>query len=525
MLLENADQLAALRANPEQLLSTVVDETLRVSPPIQLLPRTALVDVVLSWGQRFAKGETVLLDVLSANAECADPKRFDLARTDRKHVSFGMGAHICNGSALGRHETREVVRELLVQGVLGSGVELERATTDAAATYATLQELHLRVRGPVDVVRVSGLAPEHPFCRLCCSEAFCLDVRVDQPLGACDYFFAFVPYSPAPSAEQLLAQRNAVTRDCFKVVVVEGAPAPLPHKQRMEFFSLLKRARFNLVVAGGFFLTPECGAVPYEPSPDYAALLEFAMKRKNVRWFQTKRLPDAPPAMVDEAADVAALLRVAHGAHLFGGALDPTSGNVSLRWRDGLWVTPRQVVKGALRERDMCWVRSDTEQHGRSVACCVPSHLGPEVKSSIDTGMLLHLYDAWPTCAACVHFHHGGVVVRDCHATTGHAYPCGALEEALEVLAVTDQLQLPLMVELTHHGYLLVLDEGGPRRLLAQWTECMRRSRFPARDGWRQGPVEPHVVHDLPFPVFSAARVIGVTTVASDGHRWTWTEQ
>ena len=52
LLLEHPRQLEALRARPA-LLNSVVEETLRVSPPIQLIPRTALCDIETTWyGQR-----------------------------------------------------------------------------------------------------------------------------------------------------------------------------------------------------------------------------------------------------------------------------------------------------------------------------------------------------------------------------------------------------------------------------------------------------------------------------------------
>jgi cytochrome P450 len=42
-----------------------------------------------------------------------DPDRFDVARTDNRHLAFGYAAHFCFGAALARVEGQEVFEAII----------------------------------------------------------------------------------------------------------------------------------------------------------------------------------------------------------------------------------------------------------------------------------------------------------------------------------------------------------------------------------------------------------------------------
>jgi cytochrome P450 len=115
-LLEHPAELARLRAEP-RLAQSAVEEMLRYEPPIIFLSRVALADVVAG-GVEFAKGELLHLSLASANRDpqhFPQPERFDVARADNRHVTFGFGAHFCIGAAIARMEARVAFETLLAR--------------------------------------------------------------------------------------------------------------------------------------------------------------------------------------------------------------------------------------------------------------------------------------------------------------------------------------------------------------------------------------------------------------------------
>ncbi|WP_438489788.1 cytochrome P450 [Streptomyces sp. S186] len=123
-LLAHPDQLAAVRTE-RSLIPAAFAETLRHTPPVQMIMRQPAEDVTLSGGTVPA-GATVVCLIGAANRDprrYARPDAFDLFRTDldpgtafsaaAQHVAFGLGRHFCVGALLARAEVETGVNQLL----------------------------------------------------------------------------------------------------------------------------------------------------------------------------------------------------------------------------------------------------------------------------------------------------------------------------------------------------------------------------------------------------------------------------
>ena len=106
-----------LRREPG-LVPALIEETLRLDSPVQLLARTCTRPIELD-GVQIEAGERVLFHLASANRDEAcfeDPAGFRLDRPNaREHVAFGAGAHVCPGAYLARMETRVVLEQLVAR--------------------------------------------------------------------------------------------------------------------------------------------------------------------------------------------------------------------------------------------------------------------------------------------------------------------------------------------------------------------------------------------------------------------------
>ncbi|MFD7411946.1 cytochrome P450 [Kitasatospora purpeofusca] len=123
-LIDHPEQLADVRRDPS-LLSAAVAETLRFTPPVQLVPRQAERDTEFA-GTLVPAGATVFCLIGAANRDpeaFTDPDRFDLHRPDlaaarsftaaAQHLAFGTGLHQCVGAAFARAEIETVAALLL----------------------------------------------------------------------------------------------------------------------------------------------------------------------------------------------------------------------------------------------------------------------------------------------------------------------------------------------------------------------------------------------------------------------------
>ena len=115
-LLENPDQLAKLRANPD-LLPNAIEEMLRYDPPVTQSGRLAPYDIEIG-GVPIVQGESMTTVLAAANRDPAiypAPDRFDIEREDTHHQAFGGGAHLCVGAHLARLEAREAIGALIAR--------------------------------------------------------------------------------------------------------------------------------------------------------------------------------------------------------------------------------------------------------------------------------------------------------------------------------------------------------------------------------------------------------------------------
>jgi len=117
-LFEHPAELERLRADPDGLLPTAIEELLRWVSPVVYMRRTATVDTELA-GRPIAAGDKVVMYYGSANRDpaCVDgPDRLDVGRTVNPHVAFGGGGpHFCLGAHLARIEIDALLREMLTR--------------------------------------------------------------------------------------------------------------------------------------------------------------------------------------------------------------------------------------------------------------------------------------------------------------------------------------------------------------------------------------------------------------------------
>ncbi|MBZ5490666.1 MAG: cytochrome P450 [Acidobacteriia bacterium] len=113
-LLRYPDQMHKLLANPG-LMGSAVEECLRYESPSQHTARKALTDMPI--GKITVRaGQAVIAVMGAANRDpeaFPDPDRFDITRTDNRHLAFGWAAHFCFGAALARIEGKIAFSTLL----------------------------------------------------------------------------------------------------------------------------------------------------------------------------------------------------------------------------------------------------------------------------------------------------------------------------------------------------------------------------------------------------------------------------
>jgi cytochrome P450 PksS len=114
-LLENPDQMALLRRQPE-LSKNAVEELLRYVAPVEQATERYAREAVTLHGVTIPKGEMVLAVLASANRDeqqFENPDKLDITRTNLKHVAFGHGVHYCVGAPLARLEGQIAIQRLV----------------------------------------------------------------------------------------------------------------------------------------------------------------------------------------------------------------------------------------------------------------------------------------------------------------------------------------------------------------------------------------------------------------------------
>ena len=99
----------------EQPLAPVIEESLRIDPPVQAWRRQAKEDVVLD-GVAIPAGSRILLEFAAANhdpEQFPEPDAFTPGRRNvLQQVAFGAGTHFCLGAPLARLELEVMLRRI-----------------------------------------------------------------------------------------------------------------------------------------------------------------------------------------------------------------------------------------------------------------------------------------------------------------------------------------------------------------------------------------------------------------------------
>jgi cytochrome P450 len=145
-LMENPEEFAKLRSDPDRHLAGAVEEMIRWVSPVRHFMRTATKDQEIR-GQKIAEGESVILWYPSANRDedvFTDPFSFRVERPAARNLAFGFGAHVCLGQHLARMEMQAFYRELLARV---EHVELAGEPRYAQASFVGgLKSLPIRYR-------------------------------------------------------------------------------------------------------------------------------------------------------------------------------------------------------------------------------------------------------------------------------------------------------------------------------------------------------------------------------------------
>lgn len=112
-LYRNREYLLQL-INNEISSNDILQETLRITPPVHLLPRKAVQDYITSKGDKINRGEIVFVSIPSANRDpeiFQDPNQFKPTREFKGHISYGYGIHTCIGAQFANMQLNLVLKK------------------------------------------------------------------------------------------------------------------------------------------------------------------------------------------------------------------------------------------------------------------------------------------------------------------------------------------------------------------------------------------------------------------------------
>ena len=144
-MLRSPWEIRRLAENPG-LIDSMVEEVLRYQAPIQINNRRSTRDTETG-GVPVPAGTTIHMIVAAANRDprqFPDPERFDISRRPNRHLSFGLGVHICAGNSLARLEAAIAFRKLFGRF---PGLQLKAPPEIAARLrFREIRHLHVAVR-------------------------------------------------------------------------------------------------------------------------------------------------------------------------------------------------------------------------------------------------------------------------------------------------------------------------------------------------------------------------------------------
>jgi cytochrome P450 len=113
-LLTHTDQLDAVRAD-RGLIPAAIEELLRWEPAVPFIPRLVVKDVTVA-DVEIPAGAVITVCLGVANRDethFEDPDAYDIHRTERSHLGFASGIHMCLGMHLARVEMRIALNTIL----------------------------------------------------------------------------------------------------------------------------------------------------------------------------------------------------------------------------------------------------------------------------------------------------------------------------------------------------------------------------------------------------------------------------